>query len=142
MMPTTVGRVVFSAALLVATILGPVLAHAQQRSERGEYLAVRVAMCVQCHTPRDDSGALLTARLFEGARVPIASPFAGTQWATQAPALAGLAAVRRDDLISILTLGTRVDGRAPRAPMPSFRMTREDAEAIADYLDSLQAPVR
>jgi mono/diheme cytochrome c family protein len=142
MMSTTVGRAVFSAVLLVSTILGPGVARAEQKSERGEYLAVRVAMCVQCHTPRDESGTLLTTRLFEGARVPLVSPFPGAQWATQAPALAGLAAVRREDLISILTVGTRVDGRTPRAPMPPFRMTRDDAEAIADYLDALQAPVR
>ena len=142
MMSTTVGRAVLSAALLVVTILGAGLAHAQQKTERGEYLAVRVAMCVQCHTPRDESGVLITSRLFEGARVPVTSPFPATQWATQAPALAGLAAVRRDDLVSILTVGTRVDGRTPRAPMPPFRMTREDAEAIAEYLDSLPSPVR
>jgi len=117
-------------------------AYAQGGMERGEYLAVRVAMCAQCHTPRDESGALSRSRLFEGARVPIASPFAGTPWATEAPALAGLAAVRRDDLIAVLTSGSREDGRAPRAPMPSYGFTREDAEAVADYLASLPAPVR
>jgi mono/diheme cytochrome c family protein len=117
-------------------------AAAEPRLERGEYLAVRVAMCAQCHTPRDESGALITSRLFQGARVPVSSPFAGAQWATEAPALAGLAAVRREDLVSVLTLGARADGRVPRAPMPAYRLTREDAEAVADYLQSLSAPVR
>jgi len=142
MMSKTVGRAVLPAAVFLGTILASGVASAQQRAERGEYLAVRVAMCVQCHTPRDESGTLLLTRLFEGARVPVTSPFPGTQWATQAPALAGLAAVRREDLISILTVGTRVDGRTPRPPMPPFRLSRDDAEAIADYFASLPTPVR
>jgi mono/diheme cytochrome c family protein len=141
MMLMTVGRAVLTVAIL-SLLVSPGAAHAEQKTERGEYLANRVAMCVQCHTPRDESGALLTTRLFEGARVPVENPFPGPKWATQAPALGGLAAVRRDDLVSILTTGARVDGRMPRSPMPSFRMTREDAEAIADYLDSLPPPVR
>ena len=33
--------------------------------ERGRYLTHSVAMCVQCHSPRDDQGAIIVGREFE-----------------------------------------------------------------------------
>jgi mono/diheme cytochrome c family protein len=106
--------------------------------ERGKYLAEKVAMCVQCHTPRDAKGELERQSLFKGAPIPVASPFPNQQWALSAPRIAGLPGWAEEDFLALLVTGSRPTGETPRPPMPPFRMTLEDAEAIAAYLKSLR----
>src|SRR5690606_36491995 len=57
---------------------------------RGEYLVHHVAMCVQCHSPRDASGQLDRSRLLTGGRIPVRPPWPDQQWAFTAPRIAGL----------------------------------------------------
>lgn len=106
---------------------------------RGEYLARHVAMCVQCHTPRDEAGRLIETQLFQGAPVPVPPPFAAQEWASEAPAIAGLVGFSIEEEVMLLTTGSRPSGRSPRAPMPPFRLKPEDARAIAVDLKSLPA---
>jgi hypothetical protein len=110
----------------------------QTQIERGKYLAEQVAMCVQCHSPRDAEGELDRHTLFKGARIPIASPFPNKQWALSAPRIAGLPGWEEEDFITLLMTGSRPTGEVPRPPMPPFRMSREDASAIAAFLISLR----
>jgi mono/diheme cytochrome c family protein len=107
--------------------------------ERGEYLTQNVAMCVQCHTPRNADGDLDRTQLFRGAAIPLASPFRRREWATKAPAIAGLLGFTDEEAITLLMTGHRPTGEVPRPPMPPFRMTREDAAAVVAYLKSLPA---
>ena len=55
----------------IALLCGPTLALAADAGqlERGRYIAHDVAMCVQCHTPRDASGALIEGQEFMGGAV-------------------------------------------------------------------------
>lgn len=105
--------------------------------ERGRYLVHEVAMCVQCHTPRDHEGNLIRLRLLHGEAVPFESPFPGLEWAVRAPHIAGLPGYTPEQGVRLLTEGITASGGRPRAPMPPFRMTREDAEAVVAYLKSL-----
>lgn len=105
---------------------------------RGEYLVHHVAMCVQCHTPRDPAGNLDTSRLLQGAPMPVASPWPNRTWAYSAPSLAGLSPWTEDQIVTLLTTGARRTGERPKPPMPPFRMSREDAEAVVAYLKSLR----
>lgn len=104
---------------------------------RGEYLANRVAMCVQCHSTRDDSGVILESQKFRGGSVPFKSPWAGPEWAYQAPTLAGLPGFTDEQIVALLTEGRATGRQSPRSPMPPFRMSPDDAAAIAAYLRSL-----
>ncbi|MBY0276796.1 cytochrome c [Candidatus Binatia bacterium] len=104
---------------------------------RGRYLTHSVAMCIQCHTPRNADGTLDETRLFQGAAIPVESPFKGQEWAAQAPDIAGLGSFDEEDEMSVLTKGHRRDGHAPKPPMPPFRMSEEDARAVLAYLRSL-----
>lgn len=106
--------------------------------ERGKYLVENAAMCVQCHSPRNMDGELIQGKLLSGARVPVASPWPGEKWAAHAPKIAGLPGWVKEDFVTLLMTGKRPTGEIPRSPMPPFRMTREDAEAIAEYLESLR----
>lgn len=104
---------------------------------RGRYLVERVAMCVQCHTPRSQTGELLESRYLQGAPVPVTAPNFRIDWAYKAPAIAGLPGYTKQDGIKLLMEGVTPDGRIPNAPMPKFRLTRGDAEAVVAYLKSL-----
>jgi mono/diheme cytochrome c family protein len=110
-----------------------------RETERGKYFVEQVAMCVQCHTPRDASGRLLREKYLGGAPVPVKSPpYTNTKWAVRAPAIAGLPGYTSEQGIRLLTEGITADGRRPDPPMPPFRFTRGDASVIVAYLKSLQ----
>ena len=131
-------RVVLVAGVLLLTITGVAAAASRvDQVARGRYLVHHVAMCVQCHTPRDANGALDQTRLLKGAPVPVPSPFPTQPWAVSAPAIAGLPGFSDEDEITLLTTGRRLGNPAPKPPMPPFRLTREDAEAVVAYLRSL-----
>ena len=105
--------------------------------ERGRYLTHDVAMCVQCHSPRDEKGKILEGREFLGAPMPIQSPYPSVQFAFNAPNLRELARSHGDSVIRLLRTGIDRNGKAADLPMPPFRMSAEDAESIVLYLRSL-----
>jgi mono/diheme cytochrome c family protein len=105
--------------------------------ERGRYLTEQVAMCIQCHTPRDEQGALIVGRKFQGAPIPAEELAAGRDWALEAPPIAGMAGYGRDEAVRLLAEGIARDGEPPAPPMPPFRMSEADAAAVYDYLASL-----
>jgi len=43
-------------------------------------------------------------------------------------------------MVTLLTTGVWRDGKRPRPPMPQFRMTQQDAQAVVAYLKSLNPP--
>lgn len=105
---------------------------------RGKYLVDHVAMCVECHTPRNQKGDLLSGDYLRGAPIPVnPPPYPNTKWAIIAPGIVGLAGYTKEQGIRLLTEGITSDGRVPNPPMPRFRLTRTDAEAIVSYLKSL-----
>lgn len=103
---------------------------------RGEYLVNSVAMCVQCHSPRDSRGTIIANQKLTGGPIPVRGPSWDSEWAYKAPALAGLPGFTDEQIVMLLTEGHAGDRPAPQRPMPPFRMNRADAEAIASYLRS------
>ena len=96
-------------------------------------------MCIYCHTPKHQDGALDERQLLQGAPMPVESPFPRVKWAFQAPKIAGLpGGWTEGDLVRFLQTGITPNGRTPQPPMPPFRMNEEDAQAVAAYLESLQ----
>jgi len=101
---------------------------------RGEYLATSVALCVQCHSPRDARGNLIEADKFRGGAIPLQSPYPGEAWAFSAPSLRGLVGLTDAQVVALLTTGKATGRPAPKRPMPPFRLNRADAEAIVAFL--------
>lgn len=117
----------------------PVAGPPADRIARGEYLVTHVAMCVQCHSPRNDRGELDRERLLQGGPIPVKSPWARQEWAAQAPSLVGLpGGWSEEQLANFLQSGKDANRRPPRAPMPLYRLNRADAQAVAAYLQSLR----
>ncbi len=130
------GVVILAAVLLLAAQPGG----RDPQIEHGRYLVDRVAQCPECHTPRDAGGGLVADQYLQGAPVPVkAPPFPSVRWAFQAPNIAGLTGYPDADEMNLLTTGIVLrTGQPPTPPMPRFRMTREDAQAVIAYLRSLK----
>lgn len=126
--------------VLPATMLtGTRVSATQGDVARGDYIVHSVAMCVQCHTPRTHDGTLLMDQQFQGAPMPVKSPYALRPFAFAAPHIAGLPGGWTEDaFVHFLMTGDPGDRPKPQPPMPPFRMSEADARAVAAYLKSLR----
>jgi len=104
---------------------------------RGRYLVEGVAMCGQCHTPRDSNGNFDQTRKLQGASIPWVPAKADPNWPINAPRIGGNPPAPDADVIKLLTTGIWTNGERLRFPMPQFRMERSDAEAVVAYLKSV-----
>lgn len=104
---------------------------------RGKYLAENVAMCVQCHTPRNGDGSLDRTRLLQGAPVIWAPANGDPNWPLTAPRIGGTPPASDADMIKLLTTGIWITGQPLRLPMMPFRMNEADAKAVIAYLKSV-----
>ena len=111
--------------------------------ERGKYLVDHVALCGDCHTPRNSLGAPKRSLYLAGARngplgedIPNITPDETT----------GIKDWTRDQIADLLIEGTKPDGDEVQGlmaeviwgtPLGYKDMDRDDALAIADYLKSL-----
>jgi mono/diheme cytochrome c family protein len=106
--------------------------------ERGKYIVNQVAMCVNCHTPRDEKGELDRSQLLMGAPVFYQAAQPMGDWPQRCPRIGGTPPGTDEEMITLLTTGIWNTGKPLREPMPRFRMTREDAAAVVAYLKSLK----
>lgn len=111
--------------------------NAASDAARGKYLVEGVAMCGQCHTPRDSNGNLDRGRWLQGSPVPYMPAKPDSNWPINAPRIGGTPPANDADMVKLLTTGVWTTGKQLRLPMPPFRMNRSDAEAIVAYLRSL-----
>jgi hypothetical protein len=141
-------RLVFAALILIAAGMGAsrlfsgenpaqTAPKASGDVERGHYLVDNVAMCSECHTPRDAAGNLDNSRYLQGARIWISPVHPTTNWAMRAPALSGLIGFTDQQMETILEKGIGPDGLAIQPPMHIYHMNRADSSAIVAYLRSL-----
>ncbi len=108
--------------------------------ERGRYLVEHVALCGDCHTPRNFIGVSDRSRLLAGAKkgplgkeIPNITPDKET----------GIGGWSREDIAGLLLTGTKPDLENAEGLMAEVveagykNMKRADALAIADYLKSI-----
>jgi hypothetical protein len=144
-------RLVFAVVILIAAGTGatrlfsrenppqaaPKAAAAQGDVERGHYLVDNVAMCSECHTPRDAAGNLDNSRYLQGAQIWITPVHPTTNWAMRAPALSGEVGFTDAQMQEILEKGVGPNGLEIQPPMHIYHMNHADAVAISAYLRSL-----
>lgn len=106
--------------------------------EHGRYLVHDVAMCPQCHSPRDEAGDIIESKMFDGGPIPFRPPWPN-DWAILAPRNKGLPGYDDAAAMRLLTEGAiGRDGKRLRAPMPRFHMTKQDASDVIAYMRSLK----
>jgi mono/diheme cytochrome c family protein len=103
--------------------------------EHGRYLAEHVAMCIECHSGRDEYGNIVPSEAFDGGPLPFSPP---EGWAIRVPRNRGLPGYTDEEAMRVLTEGAiGRDGKQLRPPMPRFRMTPQDAADVIAFLRSL-----
>jgi mono/diheme cytochrome c family protein len=111
-------------------------------AERGKYLVENVAMCGECHTPRNSRGDLKYDAWLQGASTWIRPVAPIANWADAAPPLAGMPSFTDKQFFTILENGTGPEGEVLRPPMHIYHMHHEDAAAIMAYLKSVPSGTR
>jgi mono/diheme cytochrome c family protein len=129
--------VAITVALSSATAQDKAAAGGQTLVEHGRYIVENVAMCELCHTPRDENGNPEKANWLMGGPAQLRPAYPSPYWALVEPRIGGRPPGTDADFIKLLTTGISRTGRPPNPPMPPFRMTRADAEAVLAYLKTL-----
>jgi mono/diheme cytochrome c family protein len=104
---------------------------------RGKYIVESVAMCGQCHTPRDSQGNPDRSRWLQGGSLPFMPARPDADWPVSAPRIGGNPPASDADMVKLLTTGVWTNGNRLRYPMPQFRMDKADAEAVVAYLKTV-----
>lgn len=109
--------------------------------ERGRYLVEHVALCADCHTPRNAIGVPNRAFYLAGNK---SGPFGEEVPNITPDKQTGIGEWSREDIANLLLKGDKPDGDTVQGLMAEVieagykRMKKEDALAIADYLQSVR----
>jgi mono/diheme cytochrome c family protein len=109
-----------------------------EKIERGRYLVERASMCIDCHTPMDAKGMPDRARWMQGSPIMFKPTVKVPAWADTAPSLAGLVGYTDAQVVRALQTGVGATGNQLRPPMPGFRFSKEDADAVVAFLRTLK----
>jgi len=105
----------------------------------GRYIVESVAMCGRCHSPVDEHGNRDRTHWLQGGAVGITPSVPTTDWTMIAPRIGGRPPGTDEEFVHLMMTGISRRGTSLRQPMPQFRMTQADAEAVLAYLKSLPA---
>jgi mono/diheme cytochrome c family protein len=135
--PYTFRAAAFAAGALLLNLASPASAvQPDARIDTGRHLVEDIGLCADCHSPRQADGSFDRSRWLQGAPLGFA-PTAPMPWAPAAPGIAGLPTLTDAQVIHLLTTGERPDGTRPLPPMPAYRLSPAEAEAVVAYLRSL-----
>ena len=106
-------------------------------AEHGRYIVEHIAMCFECHSPRDENGNIIESQKYLGGPIPV-RPSWGANWAIKAPRNKGLPGYTDDLAFRLLMQGSiGREGQQLRPPMPRFYMNRQDAADVIAFMRSM-----
>ena len=121
----------------VAAAQGKPAGNRAQLIARGKYLVTQVAMCGDCHSPRNERGEEIAGRELQGVALNFQPIHPVPGWVAGAPPIAGLEGWTESQAIHFLMTGLDRSNKQAGPPMPAYRLSRRDAEAVAAYLKSV-----
>jgi mono/diheme cytochrome c family protein len=108
---------------------------------RGKYLVDNVALCGDCHTPMLPSGQPDQSRAMKGAALTFQPLQPIPKWSSAAPDLTPKGAVWKawgeNGFRKFLQTALDPRGHPADPPMPAYKFSPEDAEAVLAYLKTL-----
>ena len=118
------------------------MAWGESKEERGKYLVDEVGACGSCHTPRGADGKPDASQYMKGAVLNI-QPIEPVQgWHKTSPDLTSGSRLflkwKEEGLIKFMETGLNPAGHTADAPMPTYKLTHEDAGAVVAYLKTLK----
>ena len=109
---------------------------------RGKYLVEEVGKCQECHTPRLESGEFDKTKWLQGADFNFQPIKDVKGWHKTSPNLtpAGKLWARWGEagLTKFMETGAGPKGNPADPPMPAYKLTHADAEAVVAYLKTLK----
>jgi mono/diheme cytochrome c family protein len=137
------GFVLPSCLLLVVAVAAAGADPAADKLARGKYLTEEVAKCQECHTPRLETGELDKERWLKGAVLNFGPLEPGKgKWHKTSPDLTATSSLwkrwQQAGMEKYLQTGLNPRGNPADPPMPAYKLTKDDAEAIVAYLQSLK----
>ena len=96
-------------------------------------------MCGDCHTPHNEKGEPVKEQWLKGTDLPFKATVP-MPWADKSANIAGLPGWEHEAAVKFFMTGMAYNGLPARPPMPQYRYSRQDAEAIVAYLKSLAPP--
>ena len=132
----------FASAFFMAWFFVPLLSADDASIARGKYLVDQVAKCGMCHTPTDETGKADTSRYLKGGALNLQAIQAVEKWHKTAPDITSTSRLwqRWGDagFVKFLETAAGPTGHPADPPMPAYKLSHEDAQAITDYLKSLK----
>jgi Cytochrome c len=104
----------------------------------GKYLVTRIAGCGDCHSPHDQRGQEIAGRELMGSVLDFQPIHPVPGWVAAAPPIAGLEGWTRVEAVRFLMTGVDRSNKHAGPPMPQYRFSRSDAEAVVAYRKSLR----
>jgi mono/diheme cytochrome c family protein len=104
---------------------------------RGKYLVEDAGQCQDCHTPRNETGEYVKERWMKGTVLMFKPTIQVPDWAEKSANIAGLPGWTDEQAVKFFMTGIAYNELPARPPMPAYRFSREDAEAMVAYLRSL-----
>jgi len=123
--------------LVSLSLIAASAAAEKSKVERGRYIVQGISTCGDCHTPSNEKGEPLPGKELKGAPLMFKPTVPVPNWADKAPNIAGLPGWEDAAAVKFFMTGIAYNNLPPRPPMPTFRMNKEDAEAVVAYLRSL-----
>ncbi len=129
---------------LLATTLGVGMLPGQDAAKvaRGKYLVEEVGKCQECHTPRLDNGEFDKTKWMKGAVLNFAPIKPVQGWHKTSPDLTPEGRLWErwtpDGIKKYMQTGLNPKGKPADAPMPTYKLTPEDADAVVEYLKTLK----
>ena len=110
---------------------------------RGKYLVEEVARCQECHTPKLPDGQFDKEKWLKGTVLNVQPIDAIKGWHKNSPDLTASGRLWQGKwgqavLVKLLSTGLGPGGNPADPPMPTYKMTQNDAEAVVEYLKSLK----
>jgi mono/diheme cytochrome c family protein len=121
---------------------GGVLRAGEKEVQYGKYLVEEVAQCQRCHTPKLESGDLDKSKWLKGATLDIQPVDTIKDWHKTSPDLTPSGRLwqrwTEAGLLKFMVTGLGPKGNTADPPMPAYKLTQKDAEAVVAYLKSLK----
>jgi mono/diheme cytochrome c family protein len=109
---------------------------------RGKYLVEEVARCQDCHTPKLPNGEFDKEKWMKGAVLNIQPIKPVANWYKAAPDITPSGRMwgrwKDEGILNYLKNGVGPQGKPAAPPMPTYRLSAEDIEAVFAYLKSLK----
>jgi mono/diheme cytochrome c family protein len=134
----------FTHALVAFTLAFTGRGFAQtDKAARGKYLVEEVARCQECHTPKLPDGQFNKEKWLKGGALNVQpiDPIKGLHKTSPDLTASGRLWQGRwgqAALVKLLSTGLGPGGNPADPPMPTYKMTQDDAEAVVEYLKSLK----